>query len=434
LPLPLVLFALGDAALAAPSPPKPPSQLHVPLTRRNPRSDVDPHLRARWAKEVIERKYNGGLAKRSSGFNALGNQDSDRSYYGSIAVGTPPVAYDVILDTGSADLWLAQSGCTGCDSNAETFNPSSSSSFRDLSTPFSVQYGSGQANGKLGSDSVQIAGLQVTNQSFGVCNSFTTDLVNAPVSGLLGLAWQPLATSRATPLWQALFQGNALDSPLMAFHLTRFHNVNSAADLEPGGTFTLGAVNNSLFTGDIDYQDIPSGEVVYWTLPLTKLTVGGNEVSLPSSSDAVIDTGTTLVGGPSGVIAALYAQIPGSSSQPDSSGFYTYPCSTSVNISLSFGTGPAWAINPDDFIFNQVSATQCQGAFFVQSTGGGGTPPWIIGDTFLKNVYAVFRASPPSVGFAALSAAAEQQSGSRRVPAPTPTIGSVGASVQATGN
>ena len=34
------------------------------------------------------------------------------SYCGSIAVGTPPVAYDVVLDTGSADLWPVDSQCT----------------------------------------------------------------------------------------------------------------------------------------------------------------------------------------------------------------------------------------------------------------------------------------------------------------------------------
>ena len=30
------------------------------------------------------------------------NQNADSSYYGSLAIGTPPVSFDVILDTGSA--------------------------------------------------------------------------------------------------------------------------------------------------------------------------------------------------------------------------------------------------------------------------------------------------------------------------------------------
>ena len=48
----------------------------------------------------------------------------------------------------------------------------------------------------------------------------------------------------------------------------------------------------------------------------------------------------------------------------------------------------------------------CAGGIFdigstVESNPGG--PSWIIGDTFLKNVYSVFQANPPAVGFAQLA-------------------------------
>ena len=62
-----------------------------------------------WAKshrESLTNKYNGGnakaRAKRGAGTNLIVNQNADSTYFGSIAVGTPPVAFDVILDTGSA--------------------------------------------------------------------------------------------------------------------------------------------------------------------------------------------------------------------------------------------------------------------------------------------------------------------------------------------
>ena len=44
-----------------------------------------------------------------------------------------------------------------------------------------------------------------------------------------------------------------------------------------------------------------------------------------SSQDSIIDTGTTLVGGPPDAIAALYAQIPGSAALTgQNAGYYTY--------------------------------------------------------------------------------------------------------------
>lgn len=86
----------------------------------------------------------------------------------------------------------------------------------------------------------------------------------------MGLGFQSIAASQATPFWEALVnQDGTLDSPLMAFQLTRFTDVQGAQSLEPGGTFTLGAVNTSLYTGDIDYQSIPSGQQGYWIQQLS---------------------------------------------------------------------------------------------------------------------------------------------------------------------
>ena len=85
----------------------------------------------------------------------------------------------------------------------------------------------------------------------------------------MGLAFQSISSSRATPFWQALATSGALDQPLMAFQLTRFTDDATANELEPGGTFNLGAVNTSLFTGSIDFQPIPGGQGTYWIQELT---------------------------------------------------------------------------------------------------------------------------------------------------------------------
>jgi cathepsin D len=79
------------------------------------------------------------------------------------------------------------------------------------------------------------------------------------VSGLLGLGWQSIASSRATPFWQTLVSAGAWAEPVMTFQLTRYvsssmHlargltslyvcryvNVTDVQKEEAGGSFTMG--------------------------------------------------------------------------------------------------------------------------------------------------------------------------------------------------
>ncbi|KAG2142885.1 aspartic peptidase domain-containing protein [Suillus bovinus] len=404
----------------------------IPLIRRTQpeRTVADWELWAKNEREVLTAKYGGNVEKRSTGTNLLTNQNADSSYYGTVAIGTPPVSFNVILDTGSADLWVADQACTTGCSKVQLFNDLSSSTFHNLSEPFDIQYGSGAAEGSLGQDVVQMAGFSVPNQIFGTVTQATSGLLQPPVSGLLGLGWQSIATSKATPFWQTLASSGAWSDPVMAFQLTRFINGSNVNAAEPGGSFTMGFLNSSLYTGTIDYQSLPTTPS-YWILPMTSLTVQGSSVTIPSgsSSYSAIDTGTTLVGGPSSAIQNIFAQIPGSQAGTGNwQGYWMYPCNTAVHVSISFG-GPSWPISPADFQLTKISSSQCVGAFFELNTGGS-APNWIVGDTFLKNVYSVFRYNPAAVGFAALSNTATAMNGVNAAP-PSPTIGSISASATA---
>lgn len=58
---------------------------------------------------------------------------------------------------------------------------------------------------------------------------------------------------------------------------------------------------------------------------MVEITVNGKTVNLPSGDVAAIDTGTTLIGGPSTAVAAVYAQIPGSQQLTGNlAGFYGF--------------------------------------------------------------------------------------------------------------
>ncbi|KAI0691707.1 aspartic peptidase domain-containing protein, partial [Earliella scabrosa] len=442
LPHSLAVFCLlsiaSDHALAAPGTASSVSR-SIPLLRRaQPQRTADESLA--WLKnqrESLVSKYGGGSSqrKRASGTNLLTNQRFDTSFFGSIAVGTPPIAFNVILDTGSSDLWIASDGGFSIGDDIVKFDPSNSSTFRDLQTPFQIRYGSGAAQGTLGQDVVEMAGFRVVSQTFGVVTD-QQGVLTPPLSGLMGMGFQSIASSGASPFWQTLVgEDGVLDEPLMAFQFTRFLDVREARDLEPGGTFTIGAVDSSLFTGEIDYQPIPDGFAGYWIQEIAEITVNGEPVPLlaGTGSYGAIDTGTTLVTGPPSVIDALYAQIPNSQALTgDAEGFYQFPCATDVQVTMRFGASAiSWPISPVDFVVGTgLGPGMCIGGFIALSTAGTSAPSFIVGDTFLKNVYSVYRAQPPSVGFAVLSDAAAAMNVPLG-PVPTPTIGEVAATVAA---
>ncbi|KAG8994607.1 hypothetical protein FRB93_001522 [Tulasnella sp. JGI-2019a] len=422
---------LTSITLAFPYPPSSTRPNSIPITRRalsTPATDEDSIVHFTLIADNLRQKYGAPttpqtISRRATeGVNQMINLNADTSYIGSIAIGNPAMSFEVILDTGSADLWIASSNCySGCD-NVALFDYESSSSFTNLSTAFFIKYGTGAAYGNLGSDLVQMAGFGVSGQTFGVCNRVTPDLLENPVSGLMGLGFSTLSTSKTMPFWETLASGGSWSEPLMAFHLTSFNGVSGTSSLEYGGSFDLGFTNSSLYTGSIEYTNIPDGLESYWSIPLTAVTVQGQALSSSGTVLAAIDTGTTLVGGPLSAMTAIYSQIP--NSQPAGSnypGYWAYPCSTQVNVSLTFGSGDPWSIPPSDFQLSKIGGGYCLGAFFELDLGGTG-PSWIIGDTFLKNVYSVFRYNPPSVGFAALASAALADS-SLDVPLPSASIG-----------
>ena len=95
----------------------------------------------------------------------------------------------------------------------------------------------------------------------------TDGLLEGSASGLLGLAFPAIASTKSTPFWQAL--GSQLSASEMAFYLTRFNGDSNVKDEEPGGVFTLGGTNSTLFTGDIEFINMPTGTPTFWLLSMS---------------------------------------------------------------------------------------------------------------------------------------------------------------------
>ncbi|KAG6905912.1 hypothetical protein DXG01_016968 [Tephrocybe rancida] len=400
LPLSLSLFALCLlSSLSAAEP------LHFTISRRaGPVHDMSYYASAA---EHLRGKYGtpNNKGRRATAGISMVNQQSDASYFASVNIGTPPQPFNVILDTGSSDLWVADSSCASCSRITPAFDGTKSTTLNLSPSGTNIKYGSGEVSGQIGTDTVSLGTFTVPQQTFLAVSDLTSGLLDGSVSGIMGLAFSAIASTQATPFWQTLTNTGKFDSPEMSFWMTRFRDDPTANEEEPGGVFTLGGTNSSLFTGDIEFLDMPVSTPSFWLLSLKAVTVQGKNVAISTgtASLAAIDTGTTLIGGPTTDVAAIWAAVPGSQAVPSMQGFFSFPCTTDVSITLSFG-GKVWPINIADMNLGRISqgSTQCVGGIFDLGLGsnigsGSGNPSWVVGATFLlSSVAGGSGAAPPS--------------------------------------
>ncbi|ODN80068.1 hypothetical protein L198_07878 [Cryptococcus wingfieldii CBS 7118] len=360
-------------------------------------------------------KKNTSLVKKDVGVAQLTDVNYDASYLGTVHIGTPPQELLLVLDTGSADLWAAGTDCANCG-DGERFNPSASSTYQASSGTFSITYGSGSASGDLGTDVVELANFTVPNTTLAVVDQASSGLISAPLSGIMGLAFSRLSNARATPWWETLVNAGRWDSPEFGVYLARYRNDPSASTVEgDGGAITFGGIDTTKFAGELNYVPINDSARDYWRIPLEGLTINNHtplNPFLPQSStsnrpQAGIDTGTTLIGAPPSTVQAIYAQIPGSSPLPpwiiDGQGLWQYPCSQNVSALFQFG-GQQYSMSNTDMNLGPFTSdsSMCTGAFFEMQMSPNSPIQWIVGASFLKNVYTSFRNTPTAIGFAPL--------------------------------
>jgi cathepsin D len=104
-----------------------------------------------------------------------------------------------------------------------------------------------------------------------VGTTVTNNLLTSPISGLIGLAFAGLSQT-GTPFWQAIIGGNQASAPEMGFWLSRFRGTSNPTNEEPGGAFTFGGVNASLYTGDIEFLALTGTASAFWSLDLSGLS------------------------------------------------------------------------------------------------------------------------------------------------------------------
>merc|ERR1712048_803247 len=204
--------------------------------------------------------------------------------------------------------------------------------------------------------------------------------------GICGLAWDRISVDGVQTPVQALVASGQLPEPVFAFFLG-----NNAA-----GELVIGGVDASHYTGDFTY--VPLQSKSYWQISLDGLKLDGSSVG--STPYAIVDSGTSLMAGPTSDVQAIASSLSLTSVLGKE---YTVDCSKQYTITYTLN-GKDFVLDQNDMII-QNSGGQCLFGMMGIDVPAPRGPLWILGDVFMRKYYVKFDVGEKRMGFATSASA-----------------------------
>uniref|UniRef100_A0A8C3FUT8 pepsin A n=1 Tax=Chrysemys picta bellii TaxID=8478 RepID=A0A8C3FUT8_CHRPI len=263
----------------------------------------------------------------------------DVDYYGTISIGTPAQDFTVVFDTGSSNLWVPSVYCSSTACNSSTYEVVSD-------YPHS---------------SPKVGGIADTKQIFGLSETEPgSTFYYVPYDGILGLAFPNISSSGATP---------------------NLFSVYLSSDEQSGSFVMFGGIDSSYHSGSLNW--IPLSAETYWEITMDSITIDGETIACSNSCQAIIDTGTSLLAGPSTGISNIDSYIGASN------GTVRISCSAMSSLPNIVFTinGIKFPVPASAYIIDSGSCTSGFQSIDVPTSSG---ELWILGDVFIRQYYVVF--------------------------------------------
>jgi hypothetical protein len=315
---------------------------------------------------------------------------SNAQYYGVVKIGTPPQEFQVIYDTGSSNLWVPEVGCVHCGykfihGGKNKYDASLSETFVEDGSEFSIQYGSGAVSGTYEKDTVTLAeDIDVENQMFATIHDAAGMGIGYAFGyfdGILGLGFDSISVGGVKTVFHNAMEQGKLEKPVFAFYL------GDNAD----GELTFGGYDATKFEGELTWVKL--SEATYWRIDLDGVKIGSFSIG---STDAIVDSGTSLITGPTEDIRKIANEI---GATPTITGQYTIDCNLVEDLPEI-----TWMIDGKNYVVpGKDLVLQTSGMCIFAMMGmdfPAPGPQWILGDVFMRKYYTVFDYENEQIGFA----------------------------------
>ena len=297
--------------------------------------------------------------------------------------------------TNSSNLWVPSKSCSNCGGH-NTYDSSQSSTYEANGTTFSIRYGTGSLKGYLSSDYIYVGNLS-DRVTFGEATDEPgLTFKEAKFDGIFGLAFRSISEDNVDPPFYVFEQDGILNQDLFSFYLQ--------SDDKQDGELLIGDIDTSHYSGDLWYT--PLIHETYYMIALDSAEMNGE--SITTVEKAIIDSGTSLLVGPTTDVAAVAKAIGATEVE---SGEYEIDCSVTLpDLTFTLGSGSdtksltvsgeTWKIKVCEF---DVICTCLMGMAGMDIPAADGGPLWILGDVLMRDYFTVFDVGNLQMGFATVA-------------------------------
>ena len=257
---------------------------------------------------VLLFQKNINFRKLSNGISGDLNIVQQNLFSISLGIGTPPQIFNVIFDTGSVALWIPKIKSLDAAPLNHHFNPSDSSSFRQLDSKFNWTYGSGACLGSYAIDYINLFENSFS-QIFGVAEQTFFNVTGT--DGILGSPKDYYSKNDLIFSYR-MFKSGLINSTVFS--------VKRSLVKEKNSKLYIGGIHEDFYNKEnVGQCKLLSGsnyQKVLWFCNLKYISIGKlNLESFPYNSykvnlDAIFDTGTNFIVAPKNLMKIFLNNFP----------------------------------------------------------------------------------------------------------------------------